>query len=147
MNIQGEKVRVRDKVEGDSANESIWGLDGEILALDPPVGKLFNIIRFSIETLEGVHIGYCSLYNQNEHEVQLGIRIGDKNYWGKGYGTEAVNILVGYWLNTTDTSRLWLKVLPQNIRAIRCYDKVGFVHVGRLAIGGYEFLIMERRRQ
>lgn len=147
MNITGEKVRVRDRREDDLAMETIWSLDREVIVLDPSAGEIFNSQRFAIETLDSKHIGVCSLYNQTIHDVQLGIRIGDRNYWDKGYGTEAVNILVHYWLHMMGVGRIWLKVLPTNIRAIRCYEKCGFAHSGILALSGYNFITMEIRRE
>lgn len=147
MDTSGSKVRVRDRVESDSAMEIIWSLDRDVILLDPPAGQVFNNHLLSIDTLDGKHIGSCSLYNHTVDEIQLGIRIGDRDYWNKGYGTEAVSILVHYWLHMMDTARLWVKVLPENIRAIRCYEKCGFMHTGRLVLGGYEFIVMEIRRQ
>lgn len=146
MNTIGEKVRVRDKTPADYTMEAFWGLDKEITALNPPAGKAFNHESFSIETLDGKHIGSCSLYNITSVEAQLGIRIGDKEYWGKGYGEDAINILIDYCFSTKSIERIWLKVLPQNIRAIRCYEKCGFAQHGKLALDGHCFIVMERRR-
>jgi len=145
MNIIGEKVRIRDKIPADSIHDIVWGLDEEILALDPSAGETLNIHLFSIETLDSRLIGFCSLYNQTQEEVQLGIRIGNKDYWSKGYGTEAVSMLMNYAFSA-DIRRVWLKVLPSNARAIRCYEKCGFVNCGRLLLDGYNFTLMERRR-
>ena len=146
MNIVGKKARVRDRRSSDYAQETQWQLDSEVAALDPSVGKPLNTQGFSVETLDGEHIGTCSLYNQTLTDVQLGIRIGDRRYWDKGYGTEAVNILINYCFATMDIEYVWLKVLPQNTRAIKCYKKCGFVHTGRLALNGYDFITMEKRR-
>jgi RimJ/RimL family protein N-acetyltransferase len=85
------------------------------------------------------------MMNMTQEEAELAIRIGDKNYWGKGYGADAVSTLVNYWLST-GLRRIWLKVLPGNIRAVRCYEKCGFTAVARLILDGYEFLIMEISR-
>ncbi len=146
MNITGLKVCVRDRIPNDSVMETVWILDREVLAVDPSAGKTYNSQRFSIETLNGKHIGSCSLYNQTLIDVQLGIRIGDRDYWNKGCGTEAVNILVHYWRHMMDVECIWLKVLLTNTRAIRCYSKCGFVRTGQLALDGYDFARMEIRR-
>jgi len=146
VDISGNKVRVRDWELKDFGMEALWSLDREVILLDPPAGQVFNQERYSIEVLSGKHIGICTLYNWTHEEVQLGIRIGNRDYWSKGYGAEAVSILINYWLNTLDTPRLWLKVLPENIRAIRCYEKCGFAHVGMIELSGYNFLVMEIRR-
>ncbi len=146
MNVTGEKVLVRNRTSADSIMEVVWGQDSEVTNLDPPSGKSLNSTPFSIETLDGRHIGSCALYDWTSTDVQLGIRIGDKDYWGKGYGTEATNILVDYCFACTDINRIWLKVLPLNTRAIKSYEKCGFVRAGRLALSGYDFVVMEKRR-
>ena len=143
MNVTGGKVHIRDRLITDCVKETIWAQDPRVTALDVAAGKVFNRKMFSIDTLEGIHIGSCSLYNWNSESVQLGIRIGDRDYWGKEYGTEVVSILVNYWLMSTTLDCIWLKVLPSNTRAIKCYEKCGFVHSGRLALNGYEFITME----
>ena len=146
MNISGEKVRVRDKIADDYLREFFWAMDIEVIAFDPAAGKAFNSQSFSIETLDGKHIGSCSLHNQTTSNVEFGIRIGDRDYWNKGYGAEVVGILVEYYFATTDVGYVWLKVLPENMRVIRCYEKCGFVRAGRLALDGYDFVRMEKRR-
>ena len=61
-----------------------------------------------------------------------GIFIGDKNEQGKGYGTEAMKLLLGYGFNTLNLNRLDLKVNDFNSRAIKCYQNLGFVEEGRM---------------
>ncbi len=146
MNITGKKVHIRDSMPEDLAQNIMWSLDSEIRDLDPPAGKFINLQQFSIDTLNGELIGTCSFYNQTLDEVQLGIRIGNRNYWDKGYGTEVVGFMVNHWLYTMSVARLWLKVLPMNARAIACYSKCGFSYAGELALDGYEFTVMEIRR-
>ncbi len=57
--------------------------------------------------------------------------IGDKTYWNRGYGTEAVRLLVKHGFNTLNLNRIFLHVFENNPRAIRAYEKAGFVHEGR----------------
>jgi RimJ/RimL family protein N-acetyltransferase len=61
----------------------------------------------------------------------LGITIGDKGYWGKGYGTEALQLLIRYGFNTLNLHRLNLDVYAFNERAQKCYRKVGFREEGK----------------
>ena len=63
---------------------------------------------------------------------EFGIMIGDKAYWNQGYGTEAVRLLVKHGFNTLNLNRIFLHVFENNPRAIRAYEKVGFVHEGKL---------------
>lgn len=145
MDIKGILVRVRDRQPGDSVNEMLWHQDKELEALDPPAGKVFNAIMLSVEAVDGIHIGTCGLYNRTVNDIQLGIRIGNRDYWDKGCGTEAVSILVHYCTHMMNIETVWLKVLPWNTRAIKCYAKCGFMHTGRIIVDGREFIRMERR--
>jgi diamine N-acetyltransferase len=62
---------------------------------------------------------------------EFGIMIGDKTYWNQGYGTEAVRLLAKHGFNTLNLNRIFLHVFENNPRAIRAYEKAGFVHEGR----------------
>lgn len=64
--------------------------------------------------------------------AEFGIMIGEKNYWGKGYGTEAVRLLTKYGFNTLNLNRISLRVFEDNHRAIRAYEKAGFTLEGRM---------------
>lgn len=64
--------------------------------------------------------------------AELGIIIGDKSYWNQGYGTEAVRLLARHGFNTLNLNRIFLHVFETNPRAIRAYEKAGFVHEGHM---------------
>lgn len=145
MEEPGALVRLRLRTPVDAIRENLWCIDPEIVALDPHVGLISNVQAFAIETLEGVHIGSCSVYNYSRYKGQLGILIGDKNYWGKGYGTDTMRLLINHCLTTMGIKHLWVKVLPENVRAQRCYEKSGFVRCGKIVVDGIEFIMMERR--
>ncbi len=61
----------------------------------------------------------------------VGIGIGERAYWGKGYGSEAMRLLVRYAFMELNLRRVSLNVFEYNQRAIRSYEKVGFRHEGR----------------
>jgi RimJ/RimL family protein N-acetyltransferase len=63
--------------------------------------------------------------------AEFGIEIGDKDFWNKGYGTEAVRLLVQHGFNTLNLNRIFLHVFETNPRAIRVYEKAGFTLEGR----------------
>lgn len=88
---------------------------------------------FAIE-VDNTFIGRCGLFNPNEtaRTIELGIGIGDKSYWGKGYGREAVGLLLHYAFVYLNYRRVWLWVHADNERAIRSYRACGFVEEGRL---------------
>ena len=143
--IPGEKVNLCSREQVDLMREAIWNSDEETNALDPMVGIVVNFLTFAIKTLDGRHIGTCGVYNYDARDGQIGIRIGDKNYRGKGYGTDTISTLVNYCLTTLGIRHIWLKVLPTNMRAIKCYEKCGFVKCGKAVYDGIEFDMMERR--
>jgi RimJ/RimL family protein N-acetyltransferase len=73
-------------------------------------------------------IGTCSLTDLAHESGTLRILIGDHDCWGKGYGTEAVRLLVSYGFERLKLREITLGVFDFNVRAIRAYEKVGFRH-------------------
>lgn len=61
----------------------------------------------------------------------LGIFIGDKNYRGKGYGTEAIKLILDYGFNYLNLNNIKLDLMEFNQRALACYKKCGFKEYGR----------------
>jgi len=88
---------------------------------------------FAIEA-DGQLIGQCALYqfDNTAHTAMLGITIGDKAYWGQGYGRDAVRLLLDYAFRLRNQHRVYLSVNGNNARAIRAYAACGFVEEGRL---------------
>ncbi len=88
---------------------------------------------FAVEA-DGKLIGGCALFDFDHvaHTCQLGITIGDKAYWGKGYGREALTLLLDYAFRLQNVRKVWLTVNGNNERAIRAYRACGFVEEGRL---------------
>lgn len=90
--------------------------------------------RFTIETLaESKIIGACSIRGgpAEDRRAELGITVGDRNYWDGGYGADAMRVLCRIGFEVMNLHRIELSVLADNPRAVRCYEKVGFVHEGR----------------
>lgn len=63
--------------------------------------------------------------------AELGISIGRKDYWGKGFGTEAITLLMDYSFTVLGLHNIMLTTAAYNERAIRSYLKVGFREFGR----------------
>lgn len=90
-------------------------------------------------------IGNCGLvnYNSKNRIAELGIFIGDKDYLGKGFGTEAMKLLLSYCFNYLNIRNVMLRVFSFNEKAISCYKKIGFNEIGRrrksLQMEGQEF--------
>ncbi len=88
---------------------------------------------FAIEA-HGKFIGICSLFHFDHlaHSAELGIVIGDKEYWGHGYGRESVMLLMEYGFRYRNLRRVWLRVHARNARGLKAYAAAGFVEEGRL---------------
>lgn len=93
-----------------------------------------NVARFLIETLaEPTVIGECELEPNAPtfDEVFAAIGLGERAFWGKGYGTDAMRLLLHYGFCEWNVHRMTLSVFEYNPRAIRAYEKLGFQHEGR----------------
>ncbi len=165
--INGNKVRLRDKNLSDARNDYAWQTDPELARFDaaPLLTAAFplylleytkalchpasNRYPFAVETLDGKHIGNCMYYDIDETkaEAELGIMIGDRDYWDKGYGTDAVAALVNHIFPQTNLKRLYLKTLDWNIRAQKCFQKCGFTPCRHLRKDGHSFTLMEFHRE
>lgn len=78
-------------------------------------------------------IGNCGLedIDQLNGTCEIGIVIGDKDYWGKGYGPEAMELLIGYAFDYLNMRNVMLRVYSFNQRGIAAYRKLGFREIGR----------------
>jgi len=164
--IEGSKVVLRGKRLEDARNDYAWRTDADLAHLDATIPLnipfshyLINYAeelrydnmrrrRYAIETMDGKHIGNCTYYNLDEDkgEAELGILIGDRAYWNRGYGTDAVNILVSQAFKETNIKRIYLHTLEGNIRARKCFQKCGFTPSGRVTRGGRNFILMELKK-
>jgi RimJ/RimL family protein N-acetyltransferase len=79
--------------------------------------------------------------------MEVGIMLGERDYWDRGYGTDAVATLVDHIFTTTEFQRLHLKTLDWNHRAQRCFLKSGFTPCGQMIKNGHQFVLMEMRKE
>lgn len=93
-------------------------------------------VVLAIRTRDGRVIGDVELVQINwaRREAELRIRIGDRRFWSRGYGREAVEATAAYAARR-GLWRLYLRVDARNERAIRCYLRAGFRKRGRLVVG------------
>jgi RimJ/RimL family protein N-acetyltransferase len=78
-------------------------------------------------------VGTCGLHNISaiHRATELGIAIWNKQYWGKGLGTEALILLLHYGFNILNLHSVYLTVIEDNVRAQRTYLSAGFKSAGR----------------
>jgi RimJ/RimL family protein N-acetyltransferase len=108
---------------------------------------VFNIVDLATDQA----IGRCMLDGLDlvDRRAMLGIDIGDKSYWGRGYGQESVRLLVDYGFNLLNLNSIMLGVFEFNQRALACYRRVGFQEIGRRRqariVGGrkYDVILMD----
>lgn len=141
----GQKILLRPVKRDDSELLYKWINDKDLVHFNSPfkpvseiqhdewLGKVLDerndLIIFVIAEKD-THkvIGSCQLFNINwiHRSAELQIRIGDPNYFGRGFGVEAVEILCKFGFTELNLNRIYLNVFESNTRAIRAYEKAGF---------------------
>jgi RimJ/RimL family protein N-acetyltransferase len=94
-----------------------------------------NGVTFHLRTVEGDRlIGFVALHEieWNNGAGMLAIGIGDAAYRGRGYGSEALALILGYAFRELNLYRVGLTVISNNHRALRAYEKAGFRREGAL---------------
>ena len=166
VNIEGKLIRIREKRVEDIPDEYAWRVDEELSRLDatrPLTMSYDDFLKYSkeemqfpnfrskrlaVETIEGVHIGNVMYYdlNMRNAETELGIMIGNKEYWGKGYGADIVKTLLKHLFEDLKLERVYLHTLAWNYRAQSSFSKSGFREIRAVRRGGQDFLLMEVNR-
>ena len=156
-------MRVREKRVKDIQNEYSWRVDPELSRLDatkPMTMSYEDFFRYSkeemqfpnyrskrlaVETLGGIHIGNIMYYdlNMQNRQAELGIMIGDKDYWSSGYGTDTVDTLLQHLFTILELDRVYLHTLSWNYRAQASFTKSGFKLVRNVKRGSQDFILME----
>ena len=160
---RGSLVVLRMKTLADAEQDYNWRCDAELATFDaaqPFRGTLNEYISIfgdelaypspyrqtiAVEDMDGRHIGNVMYYNVDfqRHDAEIGITIGLKEYWSRGYGTDLMQTFVSYLFETTKLERIYLKTLEWNVRAQRCFEKAGFRRYGMSRRGEYNFVLME----
>jgi RimJ/RimL family protein N-acetyltransferase len=147
----GEKTRLRCLRESDLDNCMAWVNDSEVtkfLMMRMPIsrkqeemwlqramaGESSTEKVLAVETLDGEYLGNIGLHHIDyiSGVAEIGIAIGKKEYWGKGYGPDAMRSLLKFAFRELGLRKVILKVFGSNIRAQKAYAKLGFEEVGRL---------------
>lgn len=107
---------------------------------NPPPGYFFAIRTLQDNSLIGFIGLEGDLFPHGESFVAIGL--GERRFWGKGYGSDAMRVILRFAFLELNLRRVALDVFGYNPRAIRSYDKAGFVYEGRVR----EYLWREGRR-
>jgi len=85
------------------------------------------------ERASGKAIGWCVMrtWDRKHVNTNVGIGLGEKDLWGKGYGTEAMNLLLTIAFDHQGWHRAELWTLVENERAVRSFEKCGFRREGQ----------------
>ena len=164
----GRLVRLREKQEEDAPRDYEWRRDIELAAYDAtrPITMSYKTFlktmseelrrpskyrrTYAIEEIDGgTHIGNVMYYGYDSllREAELGITIGVRPYWARGYGTDAVRTLLGYAFEELELRRMYLHTLTSNIRAQRAFENAGFRRTRQVRRDGYQFERMEISRE
>lgn len=148
----GEKVRLREYRKEDMKQAQDFINDPEVKSLlNPGIPFLYtyedqlkwfennsatkDTYSFAIETIaDSKYIGGCGINDVDwkNSVATVGIFIGDKKYWSKGYGTDAMKTLISFIFNEMNMNKVKLHVYSFNPRAIKSYEKCGFIKEGVL---------------
>lgn len=144
-NIEGEKTWLRKLERGDLSKSLNWLKDPSInmflsqefrdLTEEQEI-KWYEYIQNSsrdmvfaiLDRSNGKYIGNCSLnkIDTEKRYCELGIVIGEKDYWNRGFGTDAINSILEFASSNLKVKTIRLNVYKYNQRAIKVYGKCGF---------------------
>ena len=164
--IKGQKVILREKNIEDAEDDYRWRTDEELAKLDAtrPINMSFSNFRsyveeeirspsprstrLAIDTIYGKHNGNFMYYDIDlrRGESELGIMIGDRSYWSKGYGSDAIRAVRNHLFSQTTLKRLYLHTLEWNERARKSFTNAGLREVKLVSRGGLKFVLMETLR-
>ena len=161
--LYGGRIILRDKRSNDAENDYRWRSDPELARLDAAIPLTMSFERYlklfedqmkyptpgshhySIDTLDDRFIGNCMYYDMDtvNLEAELGIVIGDRDYWSDGYGYDAVTTLLDHMFNARNLKRVYLHTLEWNGRAQKSFSKCGFNAVRPVRRMAHDFILMD----
>ena len=98
------------------------------------VGNPQNVMLAIVDRKSDTHIGNIKLgpIQWIHRRADMGILIGDKEFWGRGFGREAVALITDYGFRRLNLHKITLGVYADNEPAVRMYQKLGFRIEGTL---------------
>lgn len=151
MLLETTRIKLRKMTREDTRMYHKWRNDMEVMYYTNPSLDVYslestedfveNVILgasnaksyFIIDKESETPIGIVSLINidYKNRNAECIIDIGEKNYWGKGYGSEGMKLILDYAFLELNLHRVSLKVFSFNDRAIHVYRKIGFQQEGQ----------------
>ena len=145
--LAGERCYLSPIDPDDAPAFAAWVNDPEVTAGVQLTRRVINAARerdalaemaarpyhFAIVAQEGdALLGICGIDEVSavDRTGEIGIMIGDKRFWDRGFGAEAVRLLLRFAFLTLNLNNIRLTAHSFNKRAIRCYEKVGFEQCG-----------------
>lgn len=138
------KIFLKELNEGDEGFFSKWWRDVELIALtsgdfepisDIEVNEYFKGMLSDSDSMnymiiaDDVTIGHVSVSQRRDNWSEIQIVIGEKEYWGSGYGTKAIKLAIDK-AKKRGVKNIYLEVRPTNIGAIKAYENCGFEKAG-----------------
>lgn len=157
--LYGKRIRLRGNERSDLPKFVEWLNDPDVrrtLSMSMPISQAAEeqwfenmLKRPSEEQSLGIEIkdgdgwrliGNCGIFDIKwcARSAEVGLFIGDKSCWNKGYGTEVMRLLLRHGFETLNLNRIFLRVDAANLGGIRAYEKAGFVHEGRFRQGTFQ---------
>lgn len=149
--FNSERIFLRKVTEQDVETYHQWRNDTDVMKNTSPELDIFTLAE-SEEFIRNISkssnsksyiislkerdksIGMVSLINidYKNQNAECIIDIGEKDYWGNGFGQEAMQLLINYSFLEMNLHKVYLRVFSFNERAIKLYERIGFVKEGEL---------------
>ncbi len=150
MLFESSRVRLRKMTKEDADLYHTWRNDMEVMHSTNPSLDVYPVEttrEFVDQVILGSQSAKCYIMMEKRNKTPIGIislihidyinrnaeciiDIGEKEYWGKGYGSEGLKLLMDYAFYEMNLHRVSLKVFSFNDRAIHLYKKMGFQEEG-----------------
>lgn len=148
MQLKGFRVIVRSMTQTDVPKLVQWKNDPEIADLVRGAPIYTNLtmetkrfekglqngeaLRLIISTIDCEPIGFMVISDLDKpnKKANIGMLIGEKDFWNQGVGSQAMEIILKYFFDNLDFNRIGLEVFEYNLRARHMYEKVGFTVEG-----------------
>lgn len=150
--LYGERVTLRRPGLQDATRVFSWERDDEVWRYDPrrPYSRTMaeflpiferGYVRgngrqywFIIEDEHNIPLGTITYFNLDYRlgQVEIGLGLGEKSHWGRGYGPEAIRTLVRYLFTFPALVRVYAETALANYPSRRAFAKAGFSERGQI---------------